>query len=190
MDERDWLMSTERLRFGIWRDDDASLANAISGDPEVTELTGGPFTTEEVAQRLVMELKNWRLYRIQYWPVFRLSGGALAGCCGLRPRDLDARIAELGFQFCRDAWGQGLAAEAARAVIKWARAEGFAALVAGHHPDNQASRRTLLRLGFFYTHDELYPPTDQLEPCYLLRVGACHRSGVCSQTSQFPARIV
>lgn len=169
MNERDWLMSTERLRFGIWRDDDDSLANAIWGDPEVTRFIGGPFTTKEVAQRLVMELENWRLYRMQYWPIFLLNGGTLAGCCGLRPRDLEKGVAELGFQLCRHVWGQGFATEAAEAVIEWARTQGLAALVAGHHPENQASRRSLIRLGFSYTHDEFYAPTNQLEPCYLLR---------------------
>lgn len=163
-------MSTERLRFGIWQSDDTLFAQAIWGDPEVTNLTGGPFTTLEVIQRLALEVENWRLYRIQYWPVFRVHGGALAGCCGLRPRDMAAGVAELGFQFCPDAWGQGFATEAAKAVIDRARSQGFLALIAGHHPNNKASKRTLLRLGFSYTHDELYPPTGLVEPCYELQM--------------------
>lgn len=168
MDGMDCLMATERLRFGIWQDDDAPLADAIWGDAEVTELTGGPFTTEEVAQRLASEIENWRVHRIQYWPVFGLAGSTLVGCCGLRPRDTNARVAELGFQLCRRSWGQGYAFEASRAVIEWARAHDFATLIAGHHPSNQASKRVLLRLGFSYTHDELYPPTSLMEPCYAL----------------------
>lgn len=163
-------MSTERLRFGIWQTDDTLLAETIWGDPEVTNLTGGPFTVAEVIQRLELEIENWRLHQIQYWPVFRMNGGALAGCCGLRPRDVAAGIAELGFQFCRDAWGQGFATEAATAVIDRARSQGLVALIAGHHPENQASKRTLLRLGFSYTHDELYPPTGMVEPCYELQM--------------------
>lgn len=168
MDRRDWLMETERLRFGIWRRDDIALAEAIWGDAEVTELTGGPFTAEAVAQRLVTEVENWRLYGIQYWPVFGPDGSTLVGCCGLRPRDMDARVAELGFQLCRSSWGQGYASEASAAVIDWARAHDFAALFAGHHPSNEASKRALTRLGFSYTHDEFYQPTSLMEPCYLL----------------------
>ena len=168
VDGREWLMATERLRLGIWRDDDTALAEAIWGDAEVTELTGGPFTTEAVAERLAAEIENWRLYRIQYWPVFLLNGSTLVGCCGLRPRDMDARVAELGFQLCRHSWGQGYASEASRAVIEWARAHDFATLIAGHHPSNQASKSALVRLGFSYTHDELYPPTGLMEPCYFL----------------------
>ncbi|UZW57326.1 GNAT family N-acetyltransferase [Sphingobium sp. JS3065] len=175
MIDRGSFMATARLRFGVWRDEDMALAQAIWGDAEVTKLTGGPFTVEDVAERLAVEISNWRLHGIQYWPVFHLSDGRLAGCCGLRPRDMNARIAELGFQFCADAWGQGFATEASTAVIEWARTEGFSALIAGHHPDNLASKRALVRLGFSYTHDELYPPTGLLEPCYLLRLDAACR---------------
>jgi RimJ/RimL family protein N-acetyltransferase len=173
VEERDWLMSSERLRFGIWREDDGALATAIWGDPRVTALTGGPFTAEQIAGRLAAEIENWRQYGMQYWPMFRSDDGTLAGCCGLRPREPDAGVAELGFQLRRDAWGQGLATEAAKAVIAWARGRGFAALVAGHHPLNHASRRTLLGLGFSYTHDEFYAPTGQMEPCYHLPIGGC-----------------
>lgn len=168
VDDRDRPMSTERLRFGLWHDDDGEGAHRIWGDPEVTRLTGGPLTAKQVAERLAREVGNWRLQRLQYWPVFLADGGRLAGCCGLRPHGADARTAEFGFQFCRDAWGRGYATEAATAVIAWARARGLTALVAGHHPENDASKRVLLRLGFRYTHEEFYPPTRQMEPCYVL----------------------
>jgi RimJ/RimL family protein N-acetyltransferase len=163
-------MATERLRFGIWRGDDIALAETIWGDDDVTELIGGPFSTESVADRLAAEIENWRQYRMQYWPVFRLNDATLVGCCGLRPRNMEAHVAELGFQLCRQSWGQGYASEAARAVIEWARAHDFATLIAGHHPSNQASKRALMRLGFSYTHDELYPRTGLREPCYSLEL--------------------
>lgn len=169
--QRECLMGTARLRFGIWQKDDAPNAEAIWGDPRVTSLTGGPFTTEEVAHRLAAEIENWRLYRIQYWPVFHVAGGTLVGCCGLRPRSGSRRTAELGFQLCHGTWGQGFATEAANAVIARARLLGFSTLIAGHHPNNQASKRTLLRLGFAHTHEELYPPTGAVEPCYELQIG-------------------
>ena len=79
------------------------------------------------------------------------------------------RIFELGFHVCADHWGKGIATEAARAVIAFAFDELQAsALFAGHHPENVASRRTLERLGFRHTHDELYPPTGLQHPSYLL----------------------
>jgi RimJ/RimL family protein N-acetyltransferase len=70
---------------------------------------------------------------------------------------------------CARAWGRGLATEAGRAVARFAFDDlGATALFAGHHPDNGASRKVLLKLGFVHTHDELYPPTGLLHPSYRL----------------------
>ena len=70
---------------------------------------------------------------------------------------------------CLAFWGRGLAREAAEVVIAHAFAALDAtALYAGHHPDNTASKGVLTSVGFRYTHDEFYPPTGQIEPCYLL----------------------
>src|SRR5215468_5208623 len=46
---------------------------------------------------------------------------------------------------------------------------GARELFAGHHPDNAASRHMLEKSGFSYTHDELYPPTGEMDPGYVLR---------------------
>ncbi|WP_293905237.1 GNAT family N-acetyltransferase [Phenylobacterium sp.] len=164
------FMTSERLGFGTWTTDDDALATAIWGDPEVTRLSGGPFTPVQVRTRLEAEISNLLHHGIQYWPLFRRDTGAPVGCCGLQPRDPAAGVLELGYHLRREAWGQGYATEAGRAVIAWAAARGVPALFAGHHPQNHASGRTLRKLGFTYTHDEHYPPTGLLEPCYLLRL--------------------
>jgi RimJ/RimL family protein N-acetyltransferase len=39
-------------------------------------------------------------------------------------------------------------------------------LFAGHHPNNTASQKTLLRLGFVYTRHELYAPTGVQHPSF------------------------
>lgn len=161
-------MATDRLRFGVWQHDDLALAATLWGDAEVTKLIGGPFSAEIIAGRLASEIKHWQQYRFQYWPIFQFNNSAFVGCCGLRPRDIEARVAELGFQLCRRSWGRGYALEAAKAVIGWARAHHISALIAGHHPSNQASKRVLIRLGFTHTHDEFYAPTGLVEPCYSL----------------------
>jgi RimJ/RimL family protein N-acetyltransferase len=79
------------------------------------------------------------------------------------------RQLELGFHLRPEHWGKGLATEAARAAIAFAfdrlRSEE---LFAGHHPANAASARTLRKLGFRYSHDELYPPTGLRHPSYVL----------------------
>jgi RimJ/RimL family protein N-acetyltransferase len=88
---------------------------------------------------------------------------------GFRPYGKQERVYELGFHFRRAFWGQGLAAEAARAVISYGFGTlGAEALFAGHHPLNEASRRVLLKLGFIYAGTELYQPTGLMHPNYWL----------------------
>lgn len=142
---------------------------SLWGDPEVTALIGGPFNAEMVRARLAKEIAQMQEYRVQYWPIFLLEGGEHVGCAGLRPYRIDERIYELGFHLRRNFWGQGLAKEAAQAVINYAFGTLNAkALFAGHHPANEASRKLLLKLGFIHTHVELYPPTGLHHPSYLL----------------------
>ncbi len=167
---RDYFMRSARLGFGIWSAHDLPLALGLWGDPEVTKLTGGPFSPAQVAQRLQREIDHQALHGYQYWPIFDLQSGAHVGCCGLQPRDLGARVCELGYQLRADAWGRRLAQEAGRAVAVHAFERlGIAALFAGHDPANDRSRRVLEAIGFVYTGEELYPPTGELEPAYLLR---------------------
>jgi RimJ/RimL family protein N-acetyltransferase len=108
---------------------------------------------------------------IQYWPVFLLADGAFAGCCGLRPYKPEEGISELGFHFRPQYWGQGLAVEAARAVIRLASDSLEArALFAGQYADNKASARVLEKLGFEFTHEEIYTPTGRMHCCHILKL--------------------
>jgi ribosomal-protein-alanine N-acetyltransferase len=159
---------TARLAFRPWSAGDLPLARALFGDPRVTALVGGPFDDAGIAARLALELANQRDHEISYWPI-SLRGSAEIGCCGLKPRDPGRRVYELGFYLLPPYWAQGFAVEAGASVIAHAfDALGASALFAGHHPENQGSRRVLEKLGFRYTHHELYPPTGLEHPGYEL----------------------
>jgi RimJ/RimL family protein N-acetyltransferase len=165
---------TARLAFRSWTPGDLSFARRLFGEPRVSALVGGPFDDAAVAARLEVELSNQRDHGISYWPI-SLHGGTEIGCCGLRPRapyDPERRVYEFGFFLLPVWWGQGFAPEAGAGVAAYAfDVLGAAALFAGHHPQNHGSRRALAKLGFRYTHDELYPPTGLEHPCYELAPG-------------------
>jgi [ribosomal protein S5]-alanine N-acetyltransferase len=164
-----YFLHSERLAFRTWTEADIDLAIGLWGDAEVTRLIGGPFSAEQVRQRLAREIANQTAHGVQYWPIFLLSNGAYVGCCGLRPYKLEQGLYELGFHLRVAYWGQGYAVEAARAVIGYARETlAVKALFAGHNPANAASRRVLQKMGFQYTHDEFYAPTGLNHPSYLL----------------------
>lgn len=167
--EREYFLVTERLGFRPWRTDDLELAVALWGDPEVTRFIGGPLWRAGAESRLRSEIAFERAHSFQYWPIFQLANDAHVGCCGLRPYRPDQAVHELGVHIRPAFWRQGLALEAARAVIAHAfDTLGARGLFAGHNPDNQASRAMLEKLGFRYTHDELYPPTGLMHPSYIL----------------------
>lgn len=162
---------TERLGFRAWTLADRPLALALWGDPAVARhiYAGGPPAAAEIEARLSREMAGAAEHGIQYWPVFLLAGGAHVGCCGLRPCRPDEGIHEFGVHLLPEYWGQGLAVEAARAVVGYAFGTlGARGLFAGHNPTNEASRKMLVRLGFRYTHDEYYEPTGLNHPSYLL----------------------
>jgi len=166
---RDYFLTSERLGFGNWSTSDLKLAHELWANAQVTSLIGGPFTDEQIGQRLNREITSMHAYGVQYWPIFLLENDQFAGCAGLRPYRLDQRIYELGFHLRPEDWGLGLAQEAGRAVIAFAFENlGAEALFAGHHPANSASQRVLAKLGFEFTHEEFYPPTGLQHPSYLL----------------------
>jgi RimJ/RimL family protein N-acetyltransferase len=168
--QQDYFLTSARLGFRCWTEEDLPLALELWGDADVTALIGGPFPPGVVRDRLTKEIEQIREHSMQYWLAFLLDGSRHIGCAGLRPYRAEERVYELGVHLHRAFWGRGLGKEAAMAVIGY----GFdalhaEALFAGHHPANNASRRLLLKLGFTYTHEELYPPTGMMHPSYLLR---------------------
>ncbi|HYL94009.1 MAG TPA: GNAT family N-acetyltransferase [Alphaproteobacteria bacterium] len=164
-----YFLKTERLGFSRWQPNDLPLAQSLWGDAQVTRLIGGPFSPRQVEERLAREIGWMSSFSVQYWPLFLLRDGEFVGCCGLRPYKPEERIYETGFQLRPAFWGQGLATEAERAVIVHAFGTlGAKGLFAGHHPQNAASQHVLEKLGFRFTHEELYPPTGLMHRAYFL----------------------
>jgi RimJ/RimL family protein N-acetyltransferase len=137
---------TERLLLRpSWPEDASALYQAIADEGIVRNLARAPwpYTAEDAA---------WfaRLEHSQMFPNFMLmlrTDGApkLIGSCGLGERDGEA---ELGYWIARPFWGQGYAAEAAKAVVSIAEVLGHKKLVSGHFTDNPASGRVLRKVGF------------------------------------------
>lgn len=164
--EGTYFLQSARLQFRTWRKEDIGLAQQLWGDPRVTALIAGAMSAEQVEERLRREIAQEKAFGVQYWPVLWRDSGEFVGCCGLKPyKD----IYEMGFHLRPEFWGRGVGEESGRTVIGYAfdtlRAP---ALFAGHHPENRASRRVLEKLGFVYTHDEVYPPTGMMHPGYRL----------------------
>jgi len=166
----DYFLKSRRLGFRYWTNEDFPLAQALWSDSKVTGLFGGPFSPEIVRTRLANEIRIREECGIQYWPIFLLQDHQHVGCAGLRPCPAMKNTWELGYHLHPRFWGQGLATEAAFAVLAHAfSSSSVEAIFAGHHPSNEASRRVLGKVGFEYVGDEFYAPSGVVEPIYVLR---------------------
>jgi len=166
---REYFLKTNRIGFSKWSASDLDLAAQLWGDKEVTQFicAAGTFTHQDIIDRLDTEIHNDEVFHIQYWPIFELATDELIGCCGIRPFQTDMNSYELGSHLRKKYWGQGFAAEAAKAAMDYSfHMLNAKKLYAGHHPENLASEKLLLRLGFQYIGLNFYEPTGLYHPSY------------------------
>jgi RimJ/RimL family protein N-acetyltransferase len=133
------------LRPG-WIEDAPALASAIGDEAILTKLARAPSPYR-------ISDAEWFLNQPHQAPLMPLlifqrthDMPRLIGGTGLHDQDGEA---EIGYWLARDAWGQGYATEAGRAVINMARHSlRLKRIVSGHFIDNPASGRVLAKLGF------------------------------------------
>lgn len=137
---------TRRLYLRRPVEADASAIIAIAGDWEVARRLARvphPYTQEDFrvfTERVVPNEPTWAI-------VVRRSD-ELVGVIGLAPLG-EGRSAELGYYVGRPHWNQGLATEAAQAIVRMGfETMGYAKLTSRYHADNPASGRVLAKLGF------------------------------------------
>lgn len=171
------VLESERLIFTTWDEEDHALAFALWGDHEVTRWISHSdvLSEEEVEARLAQEIEREKQEGVQHWALFQKDSDVFVGCCGLCTYEPDKNIYELGFLLTRDHWGQGYAQEAAQAVVGYAFEQlEVSALVAAHHPDDQAACHILIQLGFEHTDERRDQATGTMQPFYTLRKNSTH----------------
>lgn len=164
-----YISKTERIGFSLWNKGDIKLASSLWGHPDVMRLLSavGIYTPQQIAERLAREIQNQELYGVQYWKLYNLQTSEFMGCCGLKPYHEETGIYELGFQLLPPYWNKGYASEAAKFCLTYAiemlKADN---IYAGHHPENESSRKLLIKLGFNAFCTEFYEPTGLYHPLY------------------------
>lgn len=145
---------TPRLRLRRWRPGDAAPMAAINSDPEVARYLNRPADPRAVAAFHRAVLDHWARYGFGWFALESREpalAGRLLGFAGVAHPSFLPEIAtrpELGWRLGREAWGRGLATEAAQATRDHAFAVlGLPELIAIIHPDNERSRRVATKLG-------------------------------------------
>jgi len=144
------MIETERLVLRRWRTGDIDPFHAMALDPEVMRFLP-PMTRDDCARygermnALAEESGDC------FWAVETRGDGRFIGLCGIKPGLAGTPIAgeaELGWRLAREAWGKGLAREAASACIDRARAgEERDRIFAITVPANDRSWGLMERLG-------------------------------------------
>jgi ribosomal-protein-alanine N-acetyltransferase len=149
-DGRRPILETPRLRLTPLEADDARRLFPIMNDPEVMAHwdIGEIDDPELVAEIVSSQIADMDDGRAIHWSIRRLADDAFLGCCDLAAIDRWHRRAETGFILAREAWGQGYAAEAIRAVVSYAAVSGVRKLAARTHLGNRRSENLLKSLGF------------------------------------------
>lgn len=144
-------LDTARLRLRPLSDADAPALFAIFGDAQVMRFwSSPPWPSADAAQALLagdaQALADDEALRLG---LERRDDGQLIGTCSLFNFSWSNRRAELGYALAAPAWGRAYMDEALRAVLRHAFATlGLHRLEADIDPRNEASARSLQRLGF------------------------------------------
>ena len=139
--------NSERIMFRAWHADDVAAFHAINSDPQVMQFVADGQGWPISRTQQFIEAAGEMLERSGFcqWALIHRSSGYLIGFCGLVDT---GDVPEIGWRLARDYWGQGLATEAAAAVLDHARdVLGLARLMATVQTDNSASVRVIEKLG-------------------------------------------
>ncbi len=145
-------IETARLILRPWEDGDAPDYGAL-----IAERGEGEQTPEMVRDKIRTQQVQARVAGIALLPGFRREDGAFVGYCGLTVGRASVEEPEIAVELLQRMHGQGLATEAARAVIDAAAATGRARIWATIRSWNAPSFRVVEKLGFardHSTHDE------------------------------------
>jgi RimJ/RimL family protein N-acetyltransferase len=146
------LATTPRLRVRAWRADDAPSLAALGSDVEVVRYLGGVPWSVDDATRLISSWEEIdQSLGVTTWACEDRASGVLVGYCGFARTNaawLRSDIVEIGWLVARDRWGEGLATEAAEAVLPLGLARfPPSRIVSKCDVRNAASERVMRKLG-------------------------------------------
>jgi ribosomal-protein-alanine N-acetyltransferase len=143
-------LRTARTTLRALRLDDAGELHAVFSDPETMRYWSSlPHADEQRTREMITSIEAAFVARsVLQWGIERDRDGRVLGTVTLMPEP-DQPRAELGYIIGREHWGKGYAGEAQRRAVRFAFEElGLQRLEADTHPGNEASSRSLERLGF------------------------------------------
>lgn len=158
------ILETNRLLLRHYEPADLDALFALYQDPEVVRyIPDAPQTLAETKEQL-----DWFLHghprrpELGLWATIYKPTNQFIGRCGLLPWTIEGRDeVEVAYTIARSHWGQGLATEAAQAILTYGFEQlGFTRLVCLIDEENTASIRVAEKIGMAFekaSRDEIGP---------------------------------
>ena len=142
------IITTARLRLRLRTLDDVEANLAMDLDPRVFHFLRGEAPDRDTHRAdLVQRIEQGWPPVGGIWVVEWRERPGFLGWCGLFPLE-DSGLIEIGYRYATAAWSQGVATEAAKAVLDHGfRVLRFDPIVAVVHPDNRSSQRVIEKIG-------------------------------------------
>lgn len=175
-------IETDRLILRSWEDRDRAPLAAVLGDPEVRRFYPTTLTPEQTSAQLDYSMEKATVAGFHFGAAELKSNGQFVGLIGLGyiPDETRAAIRgqpaiEIGWQFDRAFWGQGLAPEGARGWLDYGfETLGLPEVVAFTYEGNLPSQRVMEKIGMARDHEADFDHP-RLEPGHRLRRHVVYR---------------
>jgi RimJ/RimL family protein N-acetyltransferase len=142
------VVDTARLSLRPFELQDSEELHEILSDPQTHTIGHGPFTSLKQTRNWIDRRIEARLQSGLLWYAVRdRATGLLLGNCGVFAGRTGPDEPEIGYEIRRSRQGQGLASEAAQAVLDEALSSGIPRIWATIRPHNTASQRVATRIG-------------------------------------------
>lgn len=162
------IANTPRLILRTWAIEDVKNGFEIWGDSSVMKYvdSGIALTLEQVKKTIEAGIRHQEKFGYQHWAVVEKASSKIIGACGFNSTEYVGEI-ELVFHFVPSIWDQGYATEAAKVCVEFAFDQiKPIKIIAGCHPENEASKKVLLKSGFSFVGSKWFDDTKREEPCF------------------------
>jgi RimJ/RimL family protein N-acetyltransferase len=148
------ILETRRLILRHQLPSDLDDLWALYCDPEITRyIPDASHTREEAREELEWHMNGHpRNPALGLWATIHRESGKFIGRCGLLPWTIEEQQeVEVAYTIARDYWGQGLATEAAQAILQYGFEKlNLTRLVSLIEPENIASQHVAEKIGMVF----------------------------------------
>jgi ribosomal-protein-alanine N-acetyltransferase len=145
------ILETERLFLRHLVLEDLYDLYELYKDPEIRRyFPEGILTLDETREELEWHMNDHpRHPELGLWATVHKETGKFIGRCGLLPWEINGRLeVEIAYLLDKSFWGQGLATEAAKGIMKYGFEKlNLSRLICLIDPDNSASQKVAERIG-------------------------------------------